>query len=77
MATRISGYDPDLATQMGCLREFLLQNPVIVEVLKRTPDLGLPNWHLGAGCIAQTVWNAPHEFAIANPRQPPLRAPTI
>jgi hypothetical protein len=35
----------------------LLQNPSIQKVLERAPDLNLPNWYLGAGCIAQTVWN--------------------
>ena len=33
---------------------------VLWECLERLAGLGLPDWYLGAGCIAQTVWNAAH-----------------
>ena len=39
------------------LKEILLKNPYIKVILKRTPKLKFSNWYLGAGCIAQTVWN--------------------
>jgi uncharacterized protein len=38
-------------------------NPVVGAVLDRVPVLGLPDWYLGAGAVAQTVWNAAHGFA--------------
>ena len=31
---------------------------MVQEVLNRAPDLDLPNWYLGGGVIAQTVWNS-------------------
>jgi hypothetical protein len=40
------------------LRSILSLSTVLVEVLKRARDLGLPGWYLAAGCVAQTVWNA-------------------
>ena len=40
----------------------LRNNEFIVEILSRAPRLDLPNWYLGAGCIAQTVWNLLHGF---------------
>lgn len=38
------------------------KSPAIWEVLERVPSLGLPNWYLSAGCIAQTVWNDQHGY---------------
>ncbi|SFW71998.1 nucleotidyltransferase family protein [Amycolatopsis australiensis] len=39
------------------LRETLERNEVLVGLLRRARDLGLPHWYLTAGCVAQTVWN--------------------
>jgi hypothetical protein len=33
------------------------ENPILCEVLKAAAGLLPANWYLGAGCIAQTVWN--------------------
>jgi hypothetical protein len=60
-----SGYNRDLATQIDCVKELLSRSRIISEVLRRAPDLRMPNWYLGAGCIAQTVWNAAHGFEPA------------
>jgi uncharacterized protein len=40
----------------------LRRNRVVSEILARAPQLHLPNWHLGAACRAQTVWNERHGF---------------
>ncbi len=45
------------------MTELLLQNPVVTKLLRLAPQLCLPDWYLGAGCIAQTVWNHYHGFA--------------
>ena len=45
------------------LEKLLRRNPAIFSILNRAPTLKLPNWYLGAGCIAQTVWNDLHGFA--------------
>jgi hypothetical protein len=37
-------------------------HPVIREILSRAGGLGLPDWYLGGGAIAQAVWNAAHDF---------------
>jgi uncharacterized protein len=44
------------------LEEMLRRNSVVWEILTRAPRLQLPDWYLGAGCIAQTVWNELHDF---------------
>jgi hypothetical protein len=50
----------------GRLETALRKNLVISRVLDRAPLLKLPNWYLGAGCIAQTVWNELHSFPPSN-----------
>lgn len=43
--------------QRALLEQILKQNPIISKILQRAPELHLPNWYLGASCIAQPVWN--------------------
>jgi uncharacterized protein len=54
----------DLVLQQR-LEEMLRKNRVVWEILTRVPRLQLPDWYLGAGCIAQTVWNELHGFGPA------------
>jgi len=58
----------------GGLEHDLGCNELVGECLERLAVLDLPNWYLGGGCIAQTVWNVAHsnpaaagidDFAIA------------
>jgi uncharacterized protein len=42
------------------LVEAIAANDVLWECLRRLPALELPDWYLGAGCVAQTVWNLAH-----------------
>jgi uncharacterized protein len=44
------------------LEAILATNPVVATVLERTPALDLPDWYLGAGAVANTVWNHIHGF---------------
>lgn len=46
-----------LDEQVDLLHDILGQSPLFLEVLHRARRLGLPGWYLGAGCVAQTVWN--------------------
>ena len=48
--------------QVQMLNVSIMKNPIIEEILKIAPSLRIPNWYLGAGCIAQTVWNQAHGF---------------
>ena len=41
----------------GELVEIALANPANSEILRRLPDLGLPEAFLVAGCLFQAVWN--------------------
>jgi uncharacterized protein len=54
---QIRAFNVDLASQVKALEAILSQSAVIQTVLDRIEQLHLPQWYLGAGCIAQTVWN--------------------
>lgn len=62
----ITAYNQDLITQVKCLKKILEQNEVIETILRLAPKLNMPNWYLGAGCIAQTIWNKLHGFDLNN-----------
>ena len=40
------------------------ENAAVLEVLNTAGKFKLPNWFVGAGCIAQTVWNKFHGFDL-------------
>lgn len=46
------------------LLDVVCQNPVVVEALTKVAQLNLPNWYIGAGCIAQSVWNHYHGYQL-------------
>ena len=58
------GHNQNLDRQVDCLERILKQNKTIKRVLELAPQLQMPNWYLGAGCIAQTVWNVHHGFDL-------------
>jgi hypothetical protein len=39
------------------LADILPLNKPLYRVISKMADVGLPNYYIGAGCIAQTVWN--------------------
>lgn len=53
-------------TKTEQLLQILEKNKSIQLILERTKDLKMPNWYLGAGGIAQTVWNIRHGFEPEN-----------
>ncbi|KQR67726.1 hypothetical protein ASF92_18825 [Pedobacter sp. Leaf176] len=46
------------------LKAILFQNEVLKSVFEKAAELNLPNWYLGAGAIAQTVWNYKNGFDL-------------
>jgi hypothetical protein len=57
-------FNQDMQTQIDCLEKVLAKSKAISKVLESAPQLGLPNWYLGAGAICQTVWNELHGFPL-------------
>jgi hypothetical protein len=54
-----------LHEQSAQLEATLRQNEVAQGVLAVARELDLPDWYLGAGGVAQTVWNVLHGFEAA------------
>jgi hypothetical protein len=52
-----------IARQAEALKTLIRANPVVSTLLDELPRLGLPDWYLGAGALAQTVWNHLHGFS--------------
>lgn len=48
--------------QIDQLLEILQKNKTLQKVLEQSGELGMSNWYVGAGSIAQTVWNIKHGF---------------
>jgi hypothetical protein len=44
------------------VRAILSANPIIDSIMSRADQIDLPNWHLCAGCLAQSVWNARYGY---------------
>ncbi len=55
-----------IVDEVDRLRALLEKNNAIHQILVRVQSLRLPDWCLGAGCIAQTVWNALHGFELSD-----------
>lgn len=53
----MNALNKDLTAQIRALESILKKSPIVSKALNRAERLDLPNWYLGAGCIAQTVWN--------------------
>ena len=54
---RERGTHGDPQSRLREIERIVLESPALATILQRAPGLCLPNWYLGAGCIAQTVWN--------------------
>ena len=55
-----SAVNADLEGQAAYLRDMLGHSEHLWEILGRGQHIDLPDWYLGAGCIAQTHWNYQH-----------------
>lgn len=53
-----SVYNSDLASQMKALTGIVSHNEMVHEVMRRVAELKLASYYIGAGCIAQSIWNA-------------------
>lgn len=53
----MDGCNKDLYYQIKLLSEILIKNEPLYEVIKKSADIGIKEYYIGAGCISQTVWN--------------------
>jgi len=59
----MSGHNPALQTQIKQLTKVLQQSQALYGMIEQAAGLGLKEYYIGAGCIAQTVWNYQSGFA--------------
>ena len=50
------GYNSDINSQIEHFEEIIMSNGVLCSLLTDAENLGL-DYYIGAGCIAQTIWN--------------------
>ncbi len=51
------GKNAQLSQQIRLLHKILRDNQPLYRVIEKSQELNLPEYYIGAGCIAQTVWN--------------------
>ena len=62
----MEGFNIDLLTQIGQLEKIILSNEAIYSILKKSNKIDLKNYYIGAGCVAQTVWNNQMNYELMN-----------
>jgi len=60
------GYNTDLQSQVEQLTKILQLSRPLYEVIDKAQSLGLRDYYIGAGCIAQTVWNYHSGFELTH-----------
>jgi len=53
----LNGYNLDIHAQLEVLESIIMSNEIINIAIERAKLLDIDNYYIGAGCIAQTVWN--------------------
>ncbi|MCL1819107.1 MAG: nucleotidyltransferase family protein [Oscillospiraceae bacterium] len=51
------GKNAQLSNQAEILHKILCDNRLLYQIIEESQTLNLPEYYIGAGCIAQTVWN--------------------
>ncbi|MFC6552823.1 nucleotidyltransferase family protein [Cohnella cellulosilytica] len=60
----LNAYNRNLSDQVHVLTTIIARNKVVHDVILRAQDFKIDNYYIGAGCIAQTVWNYLCEFPL-------------
>ena len=53
----LNGYNLDILTQFKVLENIIMSSEIINTAIERAKLSDMNNYYIGAGCIAQTVWN--------------------
>lgn len=53
----LNGYNLDILTQFKVLENIIMSSKIINTAIERARLSDMDNYYIGAGCIAQTVWN--------------------
>ncbi|MDR0287311.1 MAG: nucleotidyltransferase family protein [Clostridiales bacterium] len=58
----MDGFNIDLQSQLSMLTKIVMENCPIRYIIEKAAGMELNNYYVGAGCIAQTVWN--HQMGL-------------
>jgi hypothetical protein len=47
----------DVTTQVAALKQIIATSPLLRVILEEVPALGVQDWYLSGGSVAQTAWN--------------------
>lgn len=53
----LNGYNLDIMSQFKVLENIIMSSKIINTAIERAKLSDMDNYYIGAGCIAQTVWN--------------------
>jgi len=65
--SKLIGYNTLLDKQVIELVSLIKKNPILTHLLEDSQArsaISIQDWYVGAGCIAQTVWNQAHGFTL-------------
>lgn len=57
MKQELTGCDTHLDEQLDTLKHLLMRNETFTDIFAKLPAFGVPNVYVGAGFVAQSVWN--------------------
>lgn len=61
---KLNGANKPLDEQLIIIREILLQNSILKQVLEKLEKSSLKNYYVAGGCINQTVFNYYHDYDL-------------
>ena len=53
----MTGHNKDITSQKELLESIIRNNEFLFDFIEKSSFLGLKDYYIGSGCIAQTVWN--------------------
>jgi hypothetical protein len=66
MSNIIKAYNKDIKTQLNALLNIVSNNKLVYEICRISQDLDLRNYYIGAGFIAQSVWNHMSNYSLTH-----------
>ena len=62
----MKGYNSDLQTQLELLKKIVVLNQPLFDIINKAASIGLQDYYIGAGCVAQSVWNYQMNLELSN-----------
>ena len=60
----IKAYNKDIMSQLNIFLDIIRNNKLIYEICRKSQELDLKNYYIGAGFITQSIWNYLSDYSI-------------